>query len=187
MNIIFKKALRGFVSGLIFTAALYLVFFVIELFSFFKQFLANTNLSNDAISGNAGGSFSLSDYVAFLPFWDWFYILLIAGGACVLGTIIGIIIGCVQSSDKTKKVQEYNMSVLEDGSGRQKILFASNIKTMAETLTDTCGENLHYMSNFVRSDYSSAEDNNAIMTELVKFIDYEQAIKECINNKKGGC
>lgn len=180
MDSIFKKALKGFVTGLIVGAAIYLACFLIELFTFFKQFFSDADFNN-------GGGVSIDTYVPMLSVWNWFFALFVFGSACVIGAVIGLVVGCIQNSDKKKRSEEYNSSVLEDGSGRQKIIFARNIKTMAESLKSACGENLHYMNNFVSSDYSSAEENNAIMTELVKFVDYEQTIKECINNKKGGC
>ncbi len=187
MNNVLSKTLRGFLSGVAVGAAIYLVCFLIELFTFFKQYFSDSNyvVDSNGIATNVG-SLSLSDYVPLLSVWNWFFALFVFGSACVIGTIIGLVVGCIQNTDKKKKSREYNSSVLEDGSGRQKIVFARNIKTMAESLKSFCGETLHYMNNFVSSDYSSAEENNAIMTELVKFVDYEQAIKECINNKKGG-
>lgn len=187
MNNIFSKALRGFIIGVIVGAVVYLACFLIELFTFFKQYFSDSNyvVDSNGIASNVG-SFSLSDYVPMLSVWNWFFALFVFGSACIIGTVIGFAVGCIQNSDKKKKSLEYNSSVLEDGSGRQKIVFARNIKTMAESLKSSCSETLHYMNNFVSSDYSSAEENNAIMTELVKFVDYEQEIKECINNKKGG-
>lgn len=190
MKIILKKTFRGLVSGVIVCAAFYLVCLVIEIFSFIKAFLASNNLTDDVISGNGGNSgsgLSLSTYTPFLSFWNWSTILMILGIASIVGAVIGFIVGCISMAENKKRVQDYNNSVIEDGSDRQRILFATNIKTMAESLTDSCTETLHYMTNFVKTDYASAAENEAVMTELVKFIEYEQILKDSINNREGGC
>ena len=188
MIIILKKTFRGFVSGLIVCAAFYLVCLVIEVFSFIKAYLASSNLTDDVMSGNGANSgFSFSDYTPFLSFWNWSTILLLLGIAGIVGAVIGFIVGCIGMADNKKKVEDYNNAVIEDGSDRQRIMFATNIKTMAQSLTDSCGETLHYMTNFVKTDYASAAENETVMTELVKFIEYEQILKDAINNREGGC
>lgn len=188
MKTILKKTFRGFVSGFLACAAFYLVCLVIEAFSFVKEFIANSNLTDDVISGNAANSgFSLSDYTPFLPFWNLGTILMILGIAGIVGAVIGCIVGCIGITDSRKKVADYNNSVIEDGSERQRIMFATNIKTMAQSLTESCGGTLRQMTNFVKTDYASAAENEAVMTELVKFIEYEQILKDSINNGKGGC
>lgn len=190
MNIILKKTFRGFLFGVAGSTVMYIVCFVIEMFSYFKAYLANTHISDDVISGNAsnaGTSFTLADYTPFLGVWNWTTVLICFGITCFLGTVIGLIIGCINSRSRTNKIKDYNSSVIEDGSKRQKILFANGIKTMAESLSKTCEENLFYMNNFFKTEYISSSENEAIMGELVKFIEYEQTIKDFIeNNKKEG-
>ncbi|MGN0699476.1 MAG: hypothetical protein ACI4J8_00590 [Oscillospiraceae bacterium] len=190
MNTVLKKTFRGFLFGIAGSAAIYIVCFFIELFSFFKEYLSHTHISDDVIAGNssnAGTSFTLADYTPFLGVWNWSMALLFFGITCFLGTVIGLIIGCINNSNRTQKIKDYNYSVIEDGSKRQKILFANGVKTMAETLSSSCEENLFYMNNFFQTEYISSSENEAIMKELVKFIEYEQTIKDFIeNNKKEG-
>lgn len=180
MDIILKNTARGLLFGAISSAAFYIVCFFIELFSFIKEFMAN------ATSTETNASFSLADYSPLLSVWNLGTVLIITGCACGVGVIIGMIIGCINRSDRKNKLMNYNMTVLEDGSKRQKIQFAKSIKTMAESITDSCSENLFYMKNFVRTDYISEAENTAIMNELVKFIGYEQEIKDHIDNYKEG-
>lgn len=192
MGIILKKAGRGFLFGLAGGAAVYIISFVIEFCTFMKEYITNTNLSDGVMSGNAANSgvaYSLENYSPLLPVWSWTVALIVFGATCFVGAVIGFIIGCLHRADRENKVNSYNMSVLEDGSQRQKIIFAGSIKTMADSLTDSCDENLYYMTNLVSAQYISGETNEAIMTELVKFIEYEQTIKDFIetNEKEGGC
>lgn len=182
MEIILKNTFRGFLFGLVASAAFYIVCFLIELFSFLKEYFENA-----AGSPGTEVSYTLADYSPLLSVWNLITVLMVAGCACGIGTIIGLIIGFCNRSDSKDKVMKHNMTVLEDGSKRQKIQFAKGIKTLAESVTDGCTENLFYMKNFVRTDYISEAENTAIMNELVKFIGYEQEIKEHIdNNKEGG-
>ncbi|MGN0649030.1 MAG: hypothetical protein ACI4KM_01220 [Oscillospiraceae bacterium] len=192
MEIILKKVGRGFLFGLAGGAAVYIISFVIEFFTFLKEYISNTNLSDEVIAGNAanaGVMDSLNNYTPLLPVWSWIVALLVFGAACFVGVVIGFIIGYLHRADRENKVNNYNMSVLEDGSQRQKIIFAGSIKTMADSLTESCDENLYYMNELVSAQYISGEVNEAIMTELVKFIEYEQTIKDYIetNAKEGGC
>ena len=191
MEIILKKTLRGFLFGLIGGAVIYVFCFVIELCTFIKGYIGSTNLTDNVLSGTAaaGSGYTLADYTPLLPVWSWLIALFIVGGTCLVGTIIGFIIGFLHRADRVNKVNNYNMTVLEDGSQRQKLIFANSIKTLAESITESCDESLYYMNNFVETQYISGAADEAIMTELVKFIDYEQAIKDFIENnkKEGGC
>ena len=194
MDIVFKKTLRGFLFGLAGGAVIYLVSFVIELCTFIKFYISNTNMSDSVMNGTSsevtiGHAFALYQQQLLLPVWSWEMVFLLVGCACVLGTIIGAIIGFLTRSDRADKVNKYNMSVLEDGSQRQKTIFANSIKTMADSLTKSCDETLYYMNNLVSTQYISCPKDEDIMTELVKFIEYEQAIGDFIkdNTEEGGC
>lgn len=182
MKIILKNTIRGFLFGAMPSAAFYIVCFFIELFSFIKEFLANA-----ATTSGTEAAFSLSDYSPLLSVWNLITVLMITSCTCGMGIVIGFILGIVNRSDKIDKFTKNKMTVLEDGTKRQKIQFAKSIKTMAEAVTESCNENLFYMKNFVQTDYISEAENTAIMNELVKFIGYEQVIKEHIDiNKEGG-
>lgn len=182
MDIILKSTFRGFLFGAMPSAAFYIVCFFIELFSFIKEYLSNASTTS-----GTEVTYSLANYSPLLSVWDLGLVLIITGCTCGIGIIIGLIIGFANRSDRKNKFMTHKMSVLDDGTKRQKILFAKSIKTMAESIADSCSENLFYMKNFVQTDYISETENTAIMNELVKFIGYEQLINEHIdNNKEGG-
>ncbi|MGN1338665.1 MAG: hypothetical protein ACI4WS_00065 [Oscillospiraceae bacterium] len=187
MKIIFKKTLRGLMFGAMGCAGLYIVFFLIELFGFIKAFFNNTDAPEVVDGGADILDLTMENFSPMMSVWDLLTVFFVAAGFLLVGAIIGFILGCVNRTERVEKIAKYNDSVIEDGSNRQKILFAKEIKTMAETLTAGCNENLYYMKNIVEADYLTGETNEAIMTELTKFIGYEQAVKDFIDNsRKGG-
>lgn len=191
MKTVLSKALRGGISGAILFAAVYLVFFCIELFGFIKELLGHSEISREDLAGvsnNAGSSFTIGDYTPILSVWNPVTMIAVLGIAFGVGAFIGLIVGLITRAEAAKKVQDYNDSLLEDGTNRQKILFANNIRTMSESLTQSCTENLYYMNNLIETQYTSEAVGEEIMTELVKFIEYEQILNDSVKaqSKEGG-
>ncbi len=185
MKNVLEKTFHGLFFGIMGSLGLYAVFFFIELFSFIKELLNNSNSSELAGTDSVLG-YTFENYTPLMSVWNMMTVVVLAGGICALGTIVGLVMGCMSRAELIQKVNTYNTNVIEDGSKRQEILFAKEIKTMAQSLTSGCDENLFYMKNIVETEYITGTEDEAIMTELVKFIGYEQALKDHIVSGREG-
>ena len=168
MENIVKKTLRGLFLGIGAGALVCVAVLLFEIFGFMDKF----------------ESWDVSKFE--LTIWSVStYILVLVIGA-VGGLIVGIVIGIVTNLDSSRKSISNKMEEQSEGAIRQRRRFASEIKTMSDEALNSCEEKLASAKNIVPAAYRSEKIMGEIMTELVKFTEYERVLKDAqadINSK----